>query len=266
MTSRPSIGRIRIGLLNTMFSASSSLTWAGVGLPDSRSLRKGCIWFSYNGSRPQRFERRAHFTNEQLWLFPRREVSAFGKTVVVDKVHIRFLGPALRRLINFLRKRAHGDRKLDASHVEETAAWRKSMPRVPVETGGRDRGIRQPIERDVVEHVVSRQSFRLTVENAGDHLVTTNVVIEYPARKADRRIDDSVQSLRTVIHLESVAQPVRVEVNELIPRMFFIRREAGGRRATHRKGLRNIGWNRCRHIGVNGEQSRRLLQSHHLRN
>src|SRR5262249_11419604 len=29
--------------LNTMFSASSSLTWAGVGLPDSRSLRKGCI-------------------------------------------------------------------------------------------------------------------------------------------------------------------------------------------------------------------------------
>src|SRR5580765_8532356 len=43
MTSRPSIGRIRIGLLNTMFSASNSLTWAAVGLPDSRSLRKGCI-------------------------------------------------------------------------------------------------------------------------------------------------------------------------------------------------------------------------------
>src|ERR1700704_5366824 len=45
MTSRPSIGRARIGLLNTMFSASSSLTWAGVGLrlPDSRSLPKGCI-------------------------------------------------------------------------------------------------------------------------------------------------------------------------------------------------------------------------------
>src|SRR5215475_14035856 len=43
MTSRPSIGRARFGLLNTMFSASSSLTCAGVGLPDSRSLRKGCI-------------------------------------------------------------------------------------------------------------------------------------------------------------------------------------------------------------------------------
>src|SRR5262245_41573576 len=26
-----------------MFSASNSLTWAGVGLPDSRSFRKGCI-------------------------------------------------------------------------------------------------------------------------------------------------------------------------------------------------------------------------------
>src|SRR3954465_7128995 len=43
MTSRPSIGRTRIGLLNTTFSASSALTWAGVALPDSRSLRNGCI-------------------------------------------------------------------------------------------------------------------------------------------------------------------------------------------------------------------------------
>src|ERR1041385_8928659 len=85
-------------------------------------------WFSYDRSRPQRFERRAHFTNEQLWLFPRREVSAFGKTVVVDKVHIRFLGPALRRLINFFRKRAHRDRKLHSAHVEEAATGRKRMP------------------------------------------------------------------------------------------------------------------------------------------
>ena len=40
MTSRPSIGRTRIGLLNTMFSASSSLTWAGVGLPVRTSLSR----------------------------------------------------------------------------------------------------------------------------------------------------------------------------------------------------------------------------------
>src|SRR6185295_1821117 len=46
MTSRPPIGRTRIGLLNTMFSASSALTWVGVALPDSRSLRKGCIVIS----------------------------------------------------------------------------------------------------------------------------------------------------------------------------------------------------------------------------
>src|SRR5215831_12032208 len=45
MTSRPSIGRARIGLLNTMFSASSSRIWAAVGLPASRSLRKGCTAF-----------------------------------------------------------------------------------------------------------------------------------------------------------------------------------------------------------------------------
>src|SRR5262245_57486511 len=46
MTSRPWSGRTRSGLLKTMFSASSALTWSGVALPDSRSLRKGCIVIS----------------------------------------------------------------------------------------------------------------------------------------------------------------------------------------------------------------------------
>ena len=54
-------------------------------------------------------------------------------------------------MINFFRKRAHTDRKLDASRVEE-AACRQIMLRVPVETRRRDRGVRQPIERDVVKN------------------------------------------------------------------------------------------------------------------
>src|SRR5437762_557974 len=73
-----------------------------------------------------------------------------------------------------------------SSNVEE-AAWRQIMPRIPVETRRRDRGIRQPIERDIVENVVTAQPFRLAVENAGDHLVAANVVIEYPARKTKDR-------------------------------------------------------------------------------
>src|SRR5260370_21637955 len=111
---------------------------------------------------------------------------------VVDELHIRFLCPALRRLINFFSKRAHAHRKLDASRVEE-AARRQIMLRVPIKTCRRDRRIGQPIERDIVENVVAAQPFGLAVENADYHLVAANVVIEYPSRKTTRRIDDSVE-------------------------------------------------------------------------
>src|SRR5213083_1207564 len=47
--------------------------------------------FPAHSGRPQRFETRAHFTDEQLRLFPRGEVRAFGKLVVMDELHIRFL-------------------------------------------------------------------------------------------------------------------------------------------------------------------------------
>ncbi len=173
-------------------------------------------------------------------------MSAFGELVVVDELHIRLLRPALRRLINFFRKRAHADRKLDPSRVEE-AACRQIMPHVPVETRRRDRGIRQPIERDVVENVVAAQPFRLAVENAGDHLVAANVVIKYPARKTNRRIDDSVERLWPKRHLVRVAQPILIEVIELIPRVLFVGRKVRGRRAARGKCPRNIGRNRRRH-------------------
>src|SRR5258706_14930843 len=98
------------------------------------------------------------------------------------------------------------------------------MLRVPVKTRRRDRSIRQPIERDVVENVVAAQPLRLAIENAGDHLVAANVVIEYPARKTYRRIDDSVQRLWAIVHFESVAQPVLIEIIEPIPGVHFLRR------------------------------------------
>src|SRR5215472_1336903 len=64
MTSRPWIGRTRIGLLNTAFSASSSLIWAAVGLPDSRSLRRGCIVI------PPMCVYRANSAVPRIYLFP----------------------------------------------------------------------------------------------------------------------------------------------------------------------------------------------------
>src|ERR1700680_329527 len=71
----------------------------------------------------QRFEGCTHFRHEERRLFPCREVRAFGKLVVVDELHIRFLCPALWRLVDLLRKRTYADRKLDAPHVEKAACW-----------------------------------------------------------------------------------------------------------------------------------------------
>ena len=157
-----------------------------VGCEECGAHRTRAPFFSLS-HRAKRFEGCAHIGHEERRLFPGREVCAFGMVAVVDELHIRLLCPALRRLINFFSKRAHAHRKLDASRVEE-AACRQIMLRVPVKTRRRDRGICQPIERDVVENVVAAQPFGLAVENAGDHLVAANVVIEYPARKTNRRI------------------------------------------------------------------------------
>src|SRR6185436_12170752 len=128
-----------------------------------------------------------------------REMGAFVVLVVENEFWIGLLSPTLWRLVDLFGESAHGDRDLNASHIEEAAAGRKSMPGVPVETRRRDRSIRQPIERDVVEHIVAAQPFRFAIENSRDHLVTANVVIEYPARQTNWRIDDSVQSLRAVV-------------------------------------------------------------------
>src|ERR1043166_9092710 len=102
---------------------------------------------------PQRLERRAQITHEKLWLLPGREVCAFVVLVVKDEFRIRLFSPTLWRLVDFFRESAYGDRNLDAPHIEE-AAGRKIMSRVPVETRRRDRGVRQPVKRDVVENIV----------------------------------------------------------------------------------------------------------------
>ena len=66
-------------------------------------------------------------------------------------------------------------------------------------------------------------------------------------------------------HLDGVAQALPVEVDQLVPRVALLGREVGGRRLVERERLGDVGRNRGRHVGVNAEQSRRLLQRHHLR-
>src|SRR5215470_19908025 len=101
----------------------------------------------------KRLETCAEFRGECRRLFPRRKMRALGEAVVVDELGIRLLSPPLRRLVDLFAESAHGDRDLDAPHIEE-AAWRKIMSVIPVEACGGDRGVRQPVERDVIEDIV----------------------------------------------------------------------------------------------------------------
>ncbi len=82
--------------------------------------------------------------------------------------------------IDLVRKDAHGNRDGDAFRGE------KGELVFPIETSRRDRRVRQPVERDVVEDVVSRQALGLTVEDACDERVTARVVVEHPGGQADR--------------------------------------------------------------------------------
>ena len=55
----------------------------------------------------------------------------------------------------------------------------------PIETSRRNRRVRQPVERDVVEDIVSRQALGLPVKDACDELVAARVVVEHPGGQAD---------------------------------------------------------------------------------
>ena len=72
--------------------------------------------------------------------------------VVVDEVAgIRALGPAPRGLVELVGEDADGKRDGDVLGVEEVRLV------LPVEAGRGNPGVRQPVQRDVVEDVVSRQ-------------------------------------------------------------------------------------------------------------
>src|SRR5215203_5159874 len=96
-----------------------------------------------------RAERCPELLREQLGLLPGGEVAAFLHLVEVDEVRIRLLGPAAWRLILLARKDAHCHRDGDTLGVEEAASV------FPVEPRRRDSRIRQPVERDVVEDLVT---------------------------------------------------------------------------------------------------------------
>ena len=101
-----------------------------------------------------RRERRTDLPREEPRLFPGREVPALVERVVVDQLRVGTLGPAARCLILLAGEHAdrHGHR--NPLGVEEAALV------FPIEARRRDARVGQPVERDVVEHLVARQLTR----------------------------------------------------------------------------------------------------------
>src|SRR5215203_3026752 len=122
---------------------------------------------------------------EELRLFPRREVAALVHAVVIDELGISALRPAPRSFILLAREDGDGHGNGDTLGVEEAA------PVFPIEAGCGDPRVRQPIERDVVEDLVTRQLARGAGgpgerrEHRGGGLAVRVVVVEKPGGQAD---------------------------------------------------------------------------------
>src|SRR3989449_7950645 len=98
----------------------------------------------------------------------------------MNQFGIRFLCPTPRGLIELVRKGAHGNRYRDTFRGE------KGELAFPIQTSRRDRRVRHPVERDVVEDVVSAEALSLTVKDGCDERVTGRVMVEHPGGQPDR--------------------------------------------------------------------------------
>src|SRR6202035_5115879 len=124
----------------------------------------------------------------------------------MDQFGIRPLRPASRSRKEFVGKHAHGGRYDDPSDAEERITLV-----FPIETSPRERRIRQPSERDVVENVLSCKAFAASGKDPRDHLVAARVVIKEISGKADRGISDSIKRLRAKPHLVPVGNSLLID-------------------------------------------------------
>ena len=177
----------------------------------------------------------------------------------MDQVGIGLLGPAPRRRIDLVGKDADGDREGDALGGEE------GQLAFPVQTRRRDRRVRQPVERDVVEDVVSRQALGLAVgEDARDQVVAARVVVEHPGGQADRRIRERVERLRPVAPSPGRSPGRACRRSRAGPTRAAPRPRGRPARACRDAAPAESVGDGGRHVGVDAEQSRRRLQRHLL--
>src|SRR3984957_3490550 len=140
-----------------------------------------CVYSTFSGRFAERSEARAKFFGKELRLFPGRKVPALGELVEVNELGVRPLRPAPRSRKEFVGENAYGGRDNDALNAKERITLV-----FPIQTGPRERRIRQPGERDVVQNVISCEAFVFSGKDTRDHLVAARVVVEKIGRQSNR--------------------------------------------------------------------------------
>src|SRR6266545_2234422 len=109
-------------------------------------------------------ERGPDLLGEQLGLLPGGEVAASVEPVVVDEVvRVRALGPAPRRLVQLVGEHANGERYGDGLGIKEVRLV------LPIQASRGHPRVGQPVQRDVVQEVVSREvALQRPLQDLGD--------------------------------------------------------------------------------------------------
>src|SRR5260370_33844830 len=134
----------------------------------------------------------------------------------MDEFGVRPRYPTRGGGVDLIWKDADGNRDGDVLRGE------KGKLVFPIQTSRRDRRVRQPVEGDVVENVISRKALGLAGKDARHERLTGFVVVEYPGRQADGRVRNPVKRLWAVPHLEGVAKAVLIEKGEETTRTLWV--------------------------------------------
>src|SRR5579871_2464473 len=149
----------------------------------SRRLRRHITRYSFAAlgaerSLSVRIEKLAHITErpanvfgKQLRLLPRCKMAANVVLLVIDELWIRVFRPAPWGLVEFVRECAHTHRYAHAFDVEKIEFI------FPVEARRRDAGVREPVERGVVEVIVGRDAARMPEKRPRKQLVAVLIVV-----------------------------------------------------------------------------------------
>src|SRR6266481_3794101 len=174
------------------------------------------------------------FGNEQLRLLERAEVTAFRDLVPVEELRIGLVAPYLRWCKKVTFEDAHRNWQIDGHTGEILCETLKVNPR-----RGRG-GIGQPVQRNVIQHVIDRDGLRwitLVVAPCLKFLVDPHCL-------PNRRVGETVPECLGTGRLDrGITRTIACILAELIKRRLFCRRVAARGWRWRRKKNRKIQMN-----------------------